>query len=340
MKISSNTNNHKSFKGLYNNKYLLNGLRCAAKNGALFQAGVSLAFSAIARPLAIMSTPKTDKENKKIACAKSISSTLCGYFITMIASKPIAKAIEHIDKNPSKYLNKLTMENFSEVGKHLTSSKKYSTATQLFKLGVGLAIALPKSALTCSLIIPVLNFIFPQKTLPDVQKPKRAKSKNISFKGFYNQATKNIAKGIGFVLNTKPFQKFATKLENTNYPQHMSSLTDILLTYTFIRQTQKKNSIKENRKQPLIHNAIISTGLCLGGGYAINSMTQKSTQRFVEKFKQVNKNLPDLDRCVEGIKIAKPALILAGIYYVFIPVISTFLADRTSVNPFFKKQSN
>lgn len=337
MKISSNTNNHTSFKGLYNNKYLLNGLRCAARNGALFQAGVSLAFSAVARPLAIMSTPKTDKENKKIACAKSISSTVCGYFITMIAANPIAKAVEYIDKNPSKYLNSSTMKNLGDVGKNITLSKKYSTATQLFKLGVGLVIALPKSALTCSLIAPVLSFVFPKKSFPDVKEPKRCNSKNISFKGFYDFATKNVAKGIASVLNTNPFQKLATKLADTNYPQHMSSLTDILLTYTFVRQTKHNKAIKEERKKPLIHNAIISTGLCLGGGYAINGMTSKSTQRFIEKFKDANKNLPDLDRCVEGIKIAKPALILAGIYYIFIPVISTFLADRTSEKSFLKK---
>ena len=46
-------------------------------------------------------------------------------------------------------------------------------------------------------------------------------------------------------------------------------------------------------------------------------------------FKEVNKNLPELEKYVQGIQIAKPALILGGIYYIIIPVISTFFADRT-----------
>ena len=45
----------------------------------------------------------------------------------------------------------------------------------------------------------------------------------------------------------------------------------------------------------------------------------------------MNKNLPELEKYIEGIKIAKPVLILGAIYYMFIPVISTFLADRTEI---------
>ena len=46
-------------------------------------------------------------------------------------------------------------------------------------------------------------------------------------------------------------------------------------------------------------------------------------------FKKANKNLPDLEKYLDGIKIAKPAIILGGIYYIIIPLISTFIADRT-----------
>ncbi len=82
-------------------------------------------------------------------------------------------------------------------------------------------------------------------------------------------------------------------------------------------------------EKPLIYNSLISTGLCIAGGYALNGATSKSTEKFIDKFKKINKDLPELEKYVEGIKIAKPALLIGGIYYILIPIISTFLADRT-----------
>ena len=38
--------------------------------------------------------------------------------------------------------------------------------------------------------------------------------------------------------------------------------------------------------------------------------------------------MPNVEKQVEGIKIAKPILLVGGIYYMVIPFISTFLADR------------
>ena len=64
--------------------------------------------------------------------------------------------------------------------------------------------------------------------------------------------------------------------QDTNYAQHITSLTDIVLTLSFVQQTAKNKKIEEKRKKPLIYNSIISTGLCLTGGYAVNSATNLS----------------------------------------------------------------
>ncbi len=45
-------------------------------------------------------------------------------------------------------------------------------------------------------------------------------------------------------------------------------------------------------------------------------------------FKEANKNSPKLDKYVEGIRIAKPTLLMGGIYYCVIPLVSTFFAER------------
>ena len=49
---------------------------------------------------------------------------------------------------------------------------------------------------------------------------------------------------------------------------------------------------------------------------------------FIGGFIQANKDSKNLGKYIEGIKVAKPALILGGIYYIVIPIISTFFADR------------
>ena len=64
-------------QSIYNSRVLKKSLKFASENGALFAATASLAFSAI-RPLIILATPKTDKENRQYASTKSIASTLTG----------------------------------------------------------------------------------------------------------------------------------------------------------------------------------------------------------------------------------------------------------------------
>lgn len=334
MKVTLNTNTKNiSFKGIYNNKQVLKGFKFAAEHTALFAATVTLAFSAL-RPAMILATPKTDDKNKKIACAKSLSSSCVGYLITAVATTPLASAIKKIDKQPKNFLTDATVKNLQNGAKTLLESKSYMLATQLFKLGLGLVIAIPKSTLTTLFIPPVMKFFFPEKKQNHIAAPQfqRINSSVISFKGLYSQATNGLAKGVSKIINTKPVQDFSKKYADTNFIQHIMAVTDTVLTLSFIHQVKKNKDIEEKRKKPLIHNSIMSTGMCIAGGYALNNVLNKPTERFIEKFKEVNKNLPELEKYVQGIQIAKPMLILGGIYYIIIPVISTFFADRTGKN--------
>jgi len=303
---------------IYNNKFFKKGLEFAADNGALFVATTSLALSTIARPLAIMATPKTDKENKKYAAAKSLASSAAGYLLMLTVSLPLAKSIKKINKSPSKYLKQETINALKSNEKIITESSKYKFATQLFKLGLGFLIAVPKSIMTCALIPHFMENIFNKK-----------QKKDISFTGGSNKLAKNIGK----ILDTSAIQKFTEKFHNTNFEINIMALTDILATGTFIGQTAKSKKIDENRKKALIYNAGISTGLCVAGGYIIDKLTKKSTNKFIENFKLANKNSPKLEKYIEGIKIVKPAFILGGLYYIAIPLISTFLADRFDRKP-------
>ena len=104
MKVNYNSNKLQrdiSFKNIYTNKAVKKGLELASSNGALFGASATVAFSAI-RPFTIMCTPKTDKENRKIAAAKSITSSLINFALMFCVSVPLAKSIQKIDKTPDK----------------------------------------------------------------------------------------------------------------------------------------------------------------------------------------------------------------------------------------------
>jgi hypothetical protein len=315
-------------------KLLKDGLAYAGKNSSIFIAGTQLALSTVARPLSIMATPKTDRENKKLACAKSISSSLVYYGLTLGLTTPIIKGVEEINKTPNKYLKPETITTLKNGSKTLGGSKTFQFATQLFKLGSGALMAIPKAILTCALIPPIISLMKSSKSNKNT--PMHNQSEQIqavntggtspSFKGLQN----TIPKTMGKVLDNKGYQKFSEKLKDTNFCMHTMALTDTLTTTAFIYNNSKSKKIDESRKRTLNYNAGISTSLSILSGYALDKALNKPTEKFIKKFSQINKGDENLPKYLEGIKIAKPAIILGSIYYIAIPFISTFLADRTT----------
>lgn len=325
MKVNSIETRDISFGSFYNSNALKKALLFAEENGALFASATALTLSATVRPVSILATPKTDKENKKLACAKAIMSTILDFGITLAISAPIVKAVSKVNKNPEKYLKKETIKNLKEGVENLTDSKAYTLANQMFKLGIGVAIAAPKALLNV-LGLPFINkAVFCQE---------KETNQNISFKG---KNEKGLSGLIGRIIDNKKVQEFSKKNKDTNFPMHINVLKDIITTSTFILGTAKSGKIKEERKGPLMYNAAISTGLCIGAGYAVDSVTDKPARKFVEKLKQANKNDPNLKKYLDGFKIAKPVLIMGIIYYLLIPVVSTFFAERIDrIIPFNK----
>lgn len=328
---------------IYKSKLLKSGLELAANNGSLFAAGTSLALSTVVRPVSIFATPKTDKENKKLACAKSIASATVGFGLMVGATLPITRNIEKINKNPKKYLKQSTINALKENSKPLASSKGYQFATQLFKLGIGAVAAVPKALITCALIPPIMYGLLSKKPTSETDNKTYIKQNNIqscknniTFTGKPNVG--KIAKGISKVLDTKSVQDFANKYKDTNYPMHIAALTDGVATTTFIVQTKNNKKIEEKRKNTLCYNAGISTGLSIASSYVVDKALDKPTEKFIDRFREVNKNSPKLEKYVEGIKIAKPALIMGMIYYGVIPFISTYVAEKLGKNSIDKSK--
>ena len=97
-----------------------------------------------------------------------------------------------------------------------------------------------------------------------------------------------------------------------------------------MHQIASNKKIERNDKKMLMFNSAISTGLSLLTSYTIDKITNKPALKLTEQFIKYNKNDPKLSKYLEGIKIAKPILIMGVTYYTLIPIISTFLADKLS----------
>ena len=154
-----------NFEVLFNKTFLY-----ASDNGAVLGAAVAAVTSVILRPIAILSLPNVEKENKQYACTKSIASSLLGYGLLYSVTKPLAAGLKKINANPEKYLNKETIKRLTDSGKNLLSSKKYMLATKTFTMGSDFAFAIPKAMLTVALIPPIMALFFGKKSVTEQSK--------------------------------------------------------------------------------------------------------------------------------------------------------------------------
>jgi hypothetical protein len=363
MKINTNQQNFKtpSYKGLWNNKTVLRGLETISEHGTTFIAATTLAMSVGVRPLAIQLTPDVKKENKHYSITNSIASGLIKFALVEAVAIPVEQSIKKIDKNPEKYLTQTTIDNLKTASKPLVESKNYKFATQILKQSSNLITAIPKAMLTVSLIPVIMKLLYNNsdksnktKQTEKINQTKKSshqikqeqstsvyntynktfsndfnqpKQKTTSFKGLLTDQT---AKNVSKILNNETYQNIVKKFssKDKDIARNMSIATDLLLTASFIHRTNKNDKIEKERKKPLIYNNLISTGITLLAGYSIDKLIQKNTQNFIDKFSQINKNDPKLNKYIEGINILRPTLIFAALYYAILPIFSTYIADK------------
>ena len=328
------------------NKHVLKGLEKVSEHSSSFGAATALAMSLTLRPLSIMATPDTEKENRQYAAANSVCSGLVKFAIIESIALPLEYAVKKIDANPSKFLKPETMKNLFGNAKEAVSSRSYKLLTQAMKLSVSFITAIPKSMLTIALIPIAMDKIFANKynknakkedtSLQKTSKPNFTAIDKTPF--FTGGISEKLTKGVAHIIDNKPIQNFAIKFQekDKDIAKHISAGTDILLTAAAVHQTEKSSGIKENRKKALIYNNIISTGITIAGGYLVDGLMKKSSVKFIEKFKAMNSGYKNISKCVEGINIIRPAIIFALIYYGVLPIFSTYLSEK--IDKFVEKR--
>ncbi len=318
MKVNNIQNTN--FQGVLNNKLLLNTLEKISNHSATFSTSVAVGASLFLRPLAINLAPNVKKENKEHSVSNSIASAITKLLAALAISVPIESAVKNIEKNPEKFLNSQAIE-------FLKDKKSFDFASQALKLSSSLISAVPKTILTISLI-PVI--------LEKMSKSKEENNRQVSFKGNLKDS---FSKFVSKYFNNDKIQKFAKNNEHnsTNIARNMTILTDGILTGSFIINTKKNKKIKPERKNNLIYNALISTGLSILAGFSLDKIVQKQGKGLLERFVEANKNNPKLDKYIQGINILRPAIIFAFVYYGLFPLISGYLAQKISNKEEIKK---
>ena len=304
-----------NFKGALNNKLVLGALEKISDNSATFTALTAVGASLLLRPLAISLTPKVQKENKEHSKANSVASGLIKLLTTCALSIPIERAIKNIENNPKSFLNQSALE-FSK------DKNAFNFASQVLKLSSNILTAIPKSALTITLIPLLIDKFF---------KPKEENNKKeqIPFKGkLQDSFTKLVSK----YFNNDSIQKFSkkNKVNSTNIARNMTAITDVLLTGSFVLNTKNNKKIDKERKNNLIYNHLIATGLSILGGFSIDIIIQKQGRGLIEKFALANKDNPKLTKYIQGINVLRPTIIFAFIYYGILPIISNYFAQKIS----------
>jgi len=151
---------------LYKSEGVKKFLRKAEKSQAVFSALFAVALACVLRPLTIISLPgKKNKDDKKYASAHSIASGAIGYTFAMLIASPIAKGIEKITKDPTKFLNPEQMKNYLNEkdiinGVGFSQTKRYSIARGYLNLIPEVVTAPAKALLTIALIPPILKYVF------------------------------------------------------------------------------------------------------------------------------------------------------------------------------------
>ena len=144
----------------------------------------------------------------------------------------------------------------------------------------------------------------------------------------YSAMTDTLALGMGKVLNTESVIKFSEKFHNTNIADYVFKASGILLSSFVMFKTLTSDKIEEKRKKPLALNTGLSCAVATVGGLTVDKLLDKPVEKFIKKFVVSNPTVKNMDKLVDGIKVAKSAILFGTIYRFIVPVLATVAAEK------------
>ncbi len=133
-------------------------INMAGEKQILFDAVFNLGITCGIRPLAIMCMPADDKKKNRMAAAHSIASGVIALGLAILVTTPLRGALGKLAKNPSKYMNKETVEYFF--------GNKRMVETVYTKGLVETLVMIPRAILTIALIPQIDKHLLNNLFLP------------------------------------------------------------------------------------------------------------------------------------------------------------------------------
>lgn len=113
-----------------------------------------------------------------------------------------------------------------------------------------------------------------------------------------------------------------------NYFAHLIVLGSTLLSGMYVVKTINNKKLDAEKRRTLAINQGAVFALSTVMAYTFDKMLNKKTDAVITKFKTLNKNLGNLDQCVDGIKKGKSIVVIDSVYRFIAPVLVTPIANH------------
>lgn len=147
-----------------------------------------------------------------------------------------------------------------------------------------------------------------------------------------NPIEEAIAKGLAWLIQTKPAKKIITATEKNEKVKkllfsHLIVLGSTLMSGFYVAKTLTNEKLEEQKKQTLAINQIGVFVASTIMAYTFDDMISKKTEKIKIKFKAINKDHPRVEDHLKGIEAAKKIMIFTTMYRFIAPVLVTPLAN-------------
>lgn len=157
----------------------------------------------------------------------------------------------------------------------------------------------------------------------------------VPVKKHYNKFTDAIARQLAKIVDTKMTQRVIEYTKKyprfkNNYVTHLAVIGSIVLSGFYVTKTLNNEKLDEQKRRTLAINQGIVWGISTVMNYTFNKLTDKKLKEFLNKFKEMNKDLDadKLSKYENGIKIAKAIMVIDIVYRFIAPVVVTPIANH------------
>lgn len=152
------------------------------------------------------------------------------------------------------------------------------------------------------------------------------------YRDFMDPIENKIAKGFANLIQTEAAKKIITETAKRNnfgdkLFAHLIVLGSTLMSGFYVAQTLTNDKLDEKKRKTLAINQTAVFLLSTILAYTFDGLMTDKTNAIKDKFKAINKDVPNLDKQLRGIDAAKKIMIFTTMYRFVAPVLVTPLAN-------------